>query len=106
MNGEFQISFSYMDIVTLSEFYGHVRVTDDAEDASAEAIVGAANDYVTGLIDPAEDYEPPADVKLATLQIAAHWWERRETAGVESLHDIPLNAAAVLVNHKSWSFGR
>lgn len=106
MNGAFSISFGYMNIITLAEFYAHTRVTDDAEDASAQAIVDAANGYVTGLIDPADDYDPPADVKLACLQIAAHWWERRETAGPEALSDIPLNASAVLVNHRSWSFGR
>lgn len=95
-----------MDIITLAEFYAHTRITDGAEDASAQAIVDAANDYVSGLIDPATDYVAPGDVKQATLLIAAHWWERRETAGLDSLHDIPLNAAAVLVNHRSWSFGR
>ncbi len=95
-----------MEIISLTEFYAHTRITDDAEDNSAQAIVDAANDYVSALIDPDEGYVPPADVKQATLLIAAHWWERRETAGVDSLHDIPLNASAVLVNHRSWSFGR
>ncbi len=95
-----------MDIIDLSEFQAHVRITDTDEDASAQAIVDAANAYVTALIAPDEDYVPPADVKQATLLIAAHWWERRETAIAEGLHDIPLNAANILVNHRSWSFGR
>ncbi|MFC5291408.1 head-tail connector protein [Bosea minatitlanensis] len=64
-------------------------------------MVDAANAYVTALIAPDEDYVPPADVKQATLLIAAHWWERRETAIAEGLHDIPLNAANILVNQPS-----
>ncbi|WP_100960402.1 head-tail connector protein [Bosea sp. FBZP-16] len=95
-----------MDIITLAEFQAHTRISDDTENEEAQALVDAANGYVTGLIDPADDYDPPADVKLAALQIAAHWWERRETAGPEALSDIPLNASAILVNHRAWSFGR
>lgn len=95
-----------MDIITLAEFQAHARISDDTENEEALALIDAANGYVTGLIDPADDYDPPADVRLATLQIAAHWWERRETAGPETLSDIPFNASAILVNHRAWSFGR
>jgi len=95
-----------MDIITLEDFKAHARITEADEDFTAGVIVDAANAYVTGLIVPDDDYEPPADVRQATLLVAAHWWERRETASIDQLSDIPLNAAAVLVNHRAWSFGR
>lgn len=94
-----------MDMVSLQEFKDFVRIAHDEEDASAERMVDAANSYVRGLVDPGDDYVVPADVKQATLLIASHWWEHRETAMPDILADIPFNASAILINHRQWAFG-
>lgn len=93
-----------MELITLDEFKAHARITDNDEIDAAQVKVDAANDYVTGLIDPADGYDAPADVKQATLLIASHWWENRETAQATALADIPLDASAILINHRGWAF--
>ncbi|MBN9470201.1 MAG: phage gp6-like head-tail connector protein [Bosea sp.] len=94
-----------MDMITLDEFKAFVRIGHDDEDVPAQAMVDAANSYVYGLVDPDEDYAPPPEVKQATLMIAAHWFEHRETAMADILSDIPFNAGAILINHRKWAFG-
>lgn len=94
-----------MDMISLAEFKDFVRIAHDDEDIPAARMVDAANSYVYNLVDPDEDYSPPADVKQATLMIAAHWFEHRETAMPDILTDIPFNAGAILINHRRWAFG-
>lgn len=97
-----------MEIITLEEFKAHARIMHDDEDADIQGKVDAANEYVSGLLDVAEDevpdYEPPADVKQAVLLVAGHWLENREETFPGSINDIPLDAQEILLNHRGWAF--
>lgn len=95
-----------MELIDLEEFKTHARIDFDDEDDAAQQMVEAANEYVTGMLDihEGEPYSAPADVRQATLMIAAHWWEQRETAVPGSLHDIPIDAQEILINHRGWAF--
>lgn len=93
-----------MNIITLSEFKDHTRIFHDDEDSEIQIKIDGANEYVSGFLDFGDGEEIPADLKQATLMIAAHWFENRETASPEGLHDIPLNAFEILNNYRGWSF--
>lgn len=97
-----------MEIVDLATFKNHARIDYSDEDFSIDVVLLAANAYVSGLVgaDLVSDtpYVPPADVVEATLLIAGTWWENRENAVVDALSDVPLNASAILVNHRLWAF--
>lgn len=97
-----------MEIITLAEFKDHSRIEYDDTDVEVQAKVDAANEYVSTLLDiaPADlpNYVPPADVKQATLQIAAHWFENREDSFPGNINDIPLDAQDILINHRGWAF--
>lgn len=97
-----------MEIIDLEKFKQHARIDYSDEDFAIDTIITAANAYVSGLVgaDLESDtpYEPPADVVEATLLIASTWWENRENAVEAALSDVPLNASAILVNHRLWAF--
>lgn len=97
-----------MELITLAEFKDHARILHDDEDSEIQIKVDAANEYVAGFLDVGAEelstYEPPADLKQAALMVAAHWWENRESAQPDSLHDIPLDASEILLNHRGWAF--
>lgn len=97
-----------MEIITVAGFKDHARIDYDDADDEVQAKVDAANEYVSGLlgVDDADSppYEPPADVKQATLQIAAHWFENREDSFPGNINEIPLDAQDILVNHRGWAF--
>ncbi|WOC15402.1 head-tail connector protein [Pseudochrobactrum sp. MP213Fo] len=93
-----------MNIITLSEFKDHARILYDDEDSEIQVKVDATNEYLSGFIELADGAEIPADLKQAGLMIAAHWFENRETALPDSLHDIPVNASEILLNYRGWAF--
>jgi hypothetical protein len=95
-----------MSLITVEQFKEHARIDGDDEDDAILVKVDAANKYVLGFLeDPLpEDWTAPDDLIQATLMIAAHWWEHRETAFVGQIFDIPLNAQDVIANYREWSF--
>ncbi|UYQ70652.1 head-tail connector protein [Pelagibacterium flavum] len=97
-----------MELITVAAFKAHARIDGEDQDSAITAIVDAANAHVAGFLDIAEDdvptYEPPADVKQATLLIASHWFENREDSFPGTIHEVPLDAHEVLLNHRGWAF--
>jgi uncharacterized phage protein (predicted DNA packaging) len=97
-----------MEIITLDEFKDHARIDFDDMDTEIQAKVDAANEYVSKMLDIAEDdlpdYEPPDDLKQAVMMIAAHWYENREDTYPGSINEVPLDAQEILLNHRGWAF--
>ncbi|WP_158243807.1 head-tail connector protein [Sinorhizobium medicae] len=95
-----------MSLITLEQFKAHARIDGTDEDAAAQVKVDAANAHVSsflGTLPP--EYVAPDDLVQATLLIASHWWEHRETTFAGNLLDIPLDASEIIANHREWSFG-
>lgn len=103
-----------MAYATLDEFKAHARVDYDDEDALIVSMLDAATIYVTGFLDddfiPDTDVPASDDVKMATLLIAAAWFDNRQTIiGTSSRRElpqeIPYGAQDILRNLRSWTFG-
>jgi uncharacterized phage protein (predicted DNA packaging) len=94
-----------MELITLEMFKEHARIDGDDEDDAIQVKVDAANSYVLAFLgELADDWTAPDDLVQATLMIAAHWWEHRETAFAGNLIDIPIDASEIIANHREWSF--
>ena len=95
-----------MELITLAEFKDHARIMHDDEDTEIQIKVDAANAYVSGFLSVEDEaaYDPPADIKQATLMIAAHWFENRENTYAGSLETVPLDAEQIIANYRCWSF--
>jgi len=94
-----------MELISLPQFKAHARIDGTDEDAAAQLKVDAANGYVVSFLGtlPA-DYVAPDELVQATLLIASHWWEHRETTFAGSIADIPLDASEIIANHREWAF--
>lgn len=94
-----------MELITLAQFKAHARIDGTDEDAAAQVKVDAASGYVVSFLGTLPvDWVPPDELVQATLLIASHWWEHRETTFAGNLLDIPLDASEILLNHRTWSF--
>ena len=47
----------------------------------------------------------PADIRLALLQIVAHWYVHRESVVGRAMAELPDSAAAIIDRRRVWSFG-
>ncbi|MQX28872.1 head-tail connector protein [Sinorhizobium meliloti] len=94
-----------MELITLAQFKAHARIDGTDEDAAAQLKVDAANGYVVSFLGTLPvDYVAPDELVQATLMIASHWWEHRETTFAGDLLDIPLDASEIIANHREWAF--
>lgn len=94
-----------MELITLAQFKAHARIDGTDEDAAAQVKVDAANSYVSSFLGTlAPDYVAPDELMQATLLIASHWWEHRETTFAGDLLDIPIDAHEIIANHREWAF--
>lgn len=73
----------------------------DAAKVHAERILGYALTDTTELPDGA-----PVDLELAILQIAAHWFNERETVLVGvTAQEVPFGASQILGEYRNYTFG-
>jgi uncharacterized phage protein (predicted DNA packaging) len=95
-----------MSLITLAQFKEHARIDGDDEDDAIQVKVDAANKYVLSfLTDPLPvDWVNPDDLVQATLMVATHWWEHRETTFAGTLNDIPISASEVISSYREWVF--
>ena len=97
-----------LDLATLK---AHVNQTLDTDDDLLERLLEAAQKHVERELGYALDDTdelpdgPTADLEEAVLQIAAHWYENREsvTVGVSGL-PLPGGAADIIANNRRYSF--
>lgn len=94
-----------MNLIDLAQFKAHARIDGTDEDAAAQVKVDAANGYVASFLGTLPvDWVAPDELVQATLMVASHWWEHRETTFAGNLLDIPLDASEIIANHREWSF--
>ncbi len=99
-----------MAFASLDELKAHVNVTFDDDDDALQGYLDAATEYIRPFLvdDPEGDSppgEPSADLKQATLLIAADWYARREASIDSNLAEIPFGATQILNGLRSWNFG-
>ncbi|MFQ6181650.1 head-tail connector protein [Sinorhizobium meliloti] len=94
-----------MELITLAQFKEHARIDGTDEDAAAQLKCDAANAYVLSFLGTLPvDWVAPDELVQATLLIASHWWEHRESTFAGNLIDIPLDASEIIANHREWAF--
>lgn len=93
--------------ITLEEFKAHARVDFDDDDDNIETLISAASSLVRSyLAESPDDNEVVGDdVKLATMQIAAAWYDNREATSLDLQREIPFGTRDILTNLRGWSFG-
>jgi uncharacterized phage protein (predicted DNA packaging) len=97
--------------LTLDDLKSHCNVTVSFDDAVLTRLLAAATAHVERLLGfklDDEDELPagaPADLELAILQLAAHWYENREavTLGVNAA-PLPMGVADVVNEYRKYTF--
>ncbi len=103
-----------MTIATLGHLKMHLNFTPDLgpEDdhllesklASAQSLIERQLGFKIEERFGGQDQDPiPPDLIEAVLQLAAWWYENRETAG-DGARDMPWGVADIVVAHRDWSF--
>lgn len=98
-----------LDLAALKQ---HCSVVGTADDVVLTRCLGAATAHLKRLlgfaIDDAEQFPDgtPADVEMATLQLAAHYFENREATivGVSAM-PIPFGVAEIVAEYRNYTYG-
>jgi len=81
---------------------------DEADDDFLTGRIAAAEAYTTAMIGaetPVAYGDAPADLQLAILMLAAHWYENREATLVGiSADELPFGYEALVASHRKWVF--
>lgn len=106
-----------MAIVTVDQLKQQLNLTDDlgtGDDALLGRKIEAAQDHLERLLGfrieesyggSGQSAIPPALVE-ATCQLAAHWYENRESAVVGvTAQALPFGLADIVREYREWSFG-
>ncbi|MGN8117510.1 head-tail connector protein [Labrys sp. 22185] len=96
-------------MISLEDMKAHLNVTFDDDDALITAKIEAAQAWIESYIGaPFADAEAiPADAKEACRQLAALFYENRETSIIGNgltMHDMPFSVQAYVLNNRAWSF--
>lgn len=96
-----------MAVVTRDQLKAQLNFTDDlgeGEDALLDAKIAAAQSFIErGLGYEIDPDNPPADLAEAVLQLAAWWYENRETAG-DGAKEVPFGVSEIIRANRNWSF--
>lgn len=105
-----------MEIVTLDQVKEQLSFTDDmgtADDALLTRKIEAAQDHIERLLGfkiegtfGGQDQDPvPASLVEAVSQLAAHWYEQRETAiAGQAMASIPFGVWEIVTEYREWEF--
>lgn len=104
-----------MTIVTLDQMKEQLAFTADLGDADNDLIerkVAAAQDHIERWLGykieatyGGEDQDPvPPSLIEAVCQLAAWWYENRETASEVSLQEVPFGVLQIVHGYRDWSF--
>lgn len=100
-----------MAVLTAADLRAHLNGVPD-EDAVLQRFLSAAVAHLERLlgfrIDDAEQFPngTPADVELAILQLAAHYYENREATlvGVSAM-PIPFGVSEIVAEYRNYTYG-
>jgi len=98
--------------IEISDLKAQCNVTGDADNAVLTRLLAAASVHVERLLGFALDDEEefpdgtPADLELAVLQLAAHWYENREASLVGVVAQLlPLGVQEIVREYRRYTFG-
>jgi uncharacterized phiE125 gp8 family phage protein len=86
--------------MNLVEIDGATRAHLSSLSEAAQAAIFAH----TGDFSDADPAEAPADVRMAILLLAAHWYANRETAAVDHLTAIPWGVTELISPYRERAF--
>lgn len=95
--------------VDLDLFKQHIRADFDGEDGYLLHLLTAAEEYVLKATNrPLEELTAtegavPADLIHATLLIAGHWYNQRESVSGVQMHEVPGTLQALLKPYRKLS---
>lgn len=93
---------------TLDDLKAQLNVTDSADDMLLMRILASAIAHVTGLCPDsfAADATVPDPVKHATLMLAAHLFENRESSfiGSGTVTSVPFGFDDLIAPYRAWAF--
>ena len=100
-----------MELVTLQHMKAHLGLTSDQtedDDLISDKIDAAQAHIQRGLgyalVDRFETAEGvPADLREAVMQLAAWWFENRETV-IERGNMLPFGVSEIIEAHRDWTF--
>lgn len=101
-----------MEAVTVDELRDHLSFTEDngfIDDAQLALKLNAAQAHVENIIgyriaDVFPDGGCPPALKIAILQLAAWWFEQRETASENSTSEVPFGVSDILREYREYTF--
>lgn len=98
--------------IDLDALKQHCNVIGNGDDAVLTRCLSGAKTHLERLLgfalDDADEFPDgtPADVEMAVLQLAAHWYENREASliGV-SAQILPLGVTEIVAEYRNYSYG-
>lgn len=99
-----------MAIVTLEEVKAQLNIIGTDDDTLLTSKIAAAQDHVERLLGFQLETEypdgAPASLKEAVFQLAAWWYEQRETALTGAIvSTVPYGVQDIVNEYRKWSFG-
>ena len=98
--------------IDLDALKAHCNVTVTDDDAVLGRCLGAAQAHLPKLLGFALDDEDefpdgtPADVEMAVLQLAAHFYENREATLVGvTAQVLPLSVTEIVAEYRNYTYG-
>jgi len=103
-----------MAILIVDELKEHLAFTDDiggADDVLLERLISASQNHIERLLGFAiedtfggEDQDPvPPSLVQAVSQLAAWWYDQRETAG-EGAREVPFGVREIITEYREFTF--
>lgn len=91
--------------VSLDLLKSQMNLTGTDDDALLAVYIAAAEGWIVGQIgkELATFETIPAEITLATLQLASHWYENREAAlvGIDG-NEVPFGVRDLIRSHREW----
>ncbi|TIL46123.1 MAG: phage gp6-like head-tail connector protein [Mesorhizobium sp.] len=91
--------------VSLDLLKSQMNLTGTADDALLAVYIAAAEGWIVGQIgkELATFETIPAEITLATLQLASHWYENREAVlvGIDG-NEVPFGVRDLIRSHREW----
>ena len=105
-----------MPIVTVEELKEQLRIDHDDDDAILERKIAAAQNHIERMLGfkieeeyPMDEGSPPASTAPAAIvecvsQLAAYWYENRESAAPDAPQLLPLSVYDVVGEYRNYSW--
>ena len=96
-----------MTTIPLADLKAFLNVEGNADDETLSLILAGAETYTDGFLStPIASMDPlPADLKIAVMALAGHYFEHRESTTVDlSVEMTPFGYFDLIRSYRAWSF--